>query len=88
MRRDGERIGRIQESLERDRLDALVAAAPNNVLLLSGYWPVTGTSFAVATKEGRIGLAIPEDERDLAGARLGGRGQDIPTGVSGENRRV
>ncbi len=27
---------------------------------------MTGTSFAVATKEGRIGLAIPEDERDLA----------------------
>jgi len=36
------------------------------VLLLSGYWPVVGTSIAVATREGAIGLAVPEDETDLA----------------------
>jgi Xaa-Pro aminopeptidase len=36
------------------------------VLLLSGYWPVLGTSIAVATHEGGVGLVVPADEQDLA----------------------
>jgi Xaa-Pro aminopeptidase len=64
--RDDERVGRIVRALERAKLDALVCALPSNVLLLTGYWPVVGTSIAVATREGGIGLAVPEDESDLA----------------------
>lgn len=66
MRRDTERIKRIEQALAEERLDAVAVAAPNNVLLLSGYWPVMATGFAVATRGGKIGLVIPEDESDLA----------------------
>ncbi len=64
--RDPDRIDRIERTLRAARLNALVCALPSNVLLLSGYWPVIGTSIAVATSEGAVGLAVPEDERDLA----------------------
>jgi len=64
--RDAERIERIERALRLAGLDALVCALPSNVLLLSGYWPVVGTSIAVATREGGVGLAVPEDELDLA----------------------
>jgi Xaa-Pro dipeptidase len=47
-------------------MDALVCALPSNVLLLSGYWPVVGTSIAVATREGGVGLVVPADEEDMA----------------------
>jgi Xaa-Pro aminopeptidase len=66
MRRDAERVKRIQQALADERLDAVAVAAPNNVLLLSGYWPVVGTGFAVATRGGKVGLVIPEDESNLA----------------------
>lgn len=68
MKRDNhERVRRIQEALADERLDAVFVAAPNNILMLSGYWPAVGSSIGVATKDGRIGLVVPEDERDLAG---------------------
>ena len=64
--RDHERIGRIQRALREAGLDALVCALPSNVLLLSDYWPVVGTSVAVVTREGAVGVALPEDEQELA----------------------
>src|SRR5689334_19023324 len=66
MARDQERIHRIQGALEKAHWDALVCARPANVLLLSGYWPVIGASIAITTREGKIGLVIPEDECELA----------------------
>lgn len=66
MARDRERIERIQRALQEADWDALVCALPANVLMISGYWPVVGTSIAVITREGRIGLVAPEDERELA----------------------
>jgi Xaa-Pro dipeptidase len=59
-------VERIKRALIEARLDGLVCALPTNVLLLTGYWPVVGTSVAIATREGGIGLIVPEDERDLA----------------------
>ena len=64
--RDIERIERTVRALREARLDAVVCALPSNVLLLSGYWPVVGTSIAVATREGAVGLGAPADESDLA----------------------
>lgn len=63
--RGRERLRWIADALEESRLEALVCTLPENVLLLSGYWPVLGTSVAVATR-GRVALLVPEDERDLA----------------------
>jgi Xaa-Pro aminopeptidase len=64
--RDAERIERIRRALVGAGLDALVCALPSNVLLVTGYWPVVGTSVAIATREGAIGLAVPAEETDLA----------------------
>src|SRR5881227_2417201 len=56
----------IRQALERTNWDLLVCTMPSNVLLLSGYWPAVGYSVALATRDGQIGLVVPEDEDDLA----------------------
>ncbi len=62
---DNERLDWIGAALRGGDLDALVCTLPENVLLLSGYWPVVGTSVAVATRDGRTTVLAPEDENDL-----------------------
>lgn len=69
MPRDAERIERLQEAMKEAGLDALAVGLPVNVLLLTGYFPVVGQSFAVVTREGELTLYAPEDERDLADCR-------------------
>ncbi len=64
--RDSDRSARIQRSMQERSLDLLVCALPLNVLLLSGYWPVVGTSLAVASRDGSLRLLVPQDEEDLA----------------------
>jgi Xaa-Pro aminopeptidase len=64
--RDEDRVRRIASVLDAAELDAVVCTLPSDVLLLSGYWPVIGTTIAVASRAGRIGVLAPEDERDLA----------------------
>ena len=66
--RDTERIRRITGALERANMDALVCALPANVLLVSGYWPVIGTSVAVITRAGFVYVLAPNDEAELAHA--------------------
>jgi Xaa-Pro aminopeptidase len=56
----------IRRTLEQTNWDLLVCAMPANVLLLSGYWPAVGYSVALATRDGRLGLVVPEDDDDLA----------------------
>jgi Xaa-Pro aminopeptidase len=56
----------IRQALEQTNWDLLVCAMPSNVLLLSGYWPAVGYSVALATRDGQIGLVVPDDEDDLA----------------------
>ncbi len=63
---DKERIARIRKALADAKLDAVVCSLPKNVLLLSGYWPVIGTSVAVAFAGGNIQLIVPADEQELA----------------------
>ncbi len=52
--------------LEQSNMDALVCALPANVLLISGYWPVIGTSIAVITRTGFVHVLAPDDEAELA----------------------
>src|ERR1041384_7338970 len=66
MNRDVERSQRITSALAEAGMDAVVCALPANVLLLSGYWPVVGTSVAIATRKGATYLLVPEDEAELA----------------------
>jgi Xaa-Pro dipeptidase len=56
----------IRRILAAERLDAVLCGLPSNVLMLSGYWPTAGASIAVATSDGRVGLLVPEAERELA----------------------
>jgi Xaa-Pro aminopeptidase len=57
-------------------LDGLICAKPANVLMLSGYCPVTGMAVAVATGRGQVVLVVPEDEHELA---LGGAAEEVRT---------
>ncbi len=66
MNRDFERVERIRQALREEGLDGLICALPTNALLLSGYWPVMGLSVVMATREGRILVVAPEDEKELA----------------------
>lgn len=66
MERDEERIGRLVAALAAANLDALCCQLPHNVLLLTGYWPMLGTSIALLTRDGDLALIVPEDERGLA----------------------
>jgi Xaa-Pro aminopeptidase len=67
MTKGDDRIKRVTRALQQAGLDALVCTLPANVLLLSGYWPVVGSAVAVATRDGRVAILAPEDERELAG---------------------
>lgn len=63
---DGDRRRRVKVALEKANLDAVICAAPTNVLLLSGYWPVLGTSVVVFDRDGLVTVVLPEDELEIA----------------------
>ncbi len=67
-KRDEDRIAAVREALARERCDVVVCAQPRHVLMLSGYWPLLGTAWAVASRDGRVALVVPEDELELASA--------------------
>lgn len=50
----------MKRAMEAARLDALVLRLPENVLLLSGYWPMLGMTTLVFPREGHAHLCIPE----------------------------
>ena len=62
-----ERLARAREALERAGCDALVCVLPQDVLLLSGYWPVTGHSIAIVHARGGSALIVPEDDDQGSG---------------------
>lgn len=63
---DLERRRLIQAALAGEKLDAVVCALPAYVLMISGYWPVVGTSIGIVTSDGRCVLLVPADEEELA----------------------
>jgi len=63
-----ERSRRMRRTMEKEQLDALILTLPENVLLLSGYWPMIGASVLMFPREGQPTCIIPECYRnDLAG---------------------
>ncbi len=64
---DKQRREWLRDGIREQGLDAIAASLPENVLLVTGYFPVIGTSLALMSREGEIVLVVPEDERDLAG---------------------
>ncbi|HVW10734.1 MAG TPA: Xaa-Pro peptidase family protein [Bryobacteraceae bacterium] len=65
MAHDRERKDWIAGAMREEQFDCAIATLPENVLLLTGYFPVVGTSIALADSTG-ISLLVPEDERGLA----------------------
>jgi Xaa-Pro aminopeptidase len=63
---DLERARRVQEALSDSIFSALICSLPKHVLMLTGYWPVVGTSIAVVAKDGLTYLIVPQDEEQLA----------------------
>jgi len=60
-----ERRARMRRAMEAGRLDALVLRLPENVLLLSGHWPMIGAAWLVFPLEGEATCLVPrcyEDE--------------------------
>lgn len=60
-----ERVEWLRSGMHENGLDALVSTLAVNILMMTGYWPVVGTSIAIARRDGEITLLIPEDERHL-----------------------
>jgi len=63
---DADRIDRIGRMLRSQDLAAVFCGRASNVLACTGYWPVVGNSIAIVTREGGVGLLVPEDEAHLA----------------------
>jgi len=59
---DQERAGRIQEALAESGFAALVCRLPENVLLLTGYWPMNGMSWVVAAQGHEPFVIVPKGE--------------------------
>ena len=65
---DQERIDRIQTSLRKNKLDALVLRLPENIIMSFGVWPLNGFSFAVFTADaGPVALIAPSAEDEEMG---------------------
>ncbi len=60
----------MRQAMERAGLDALVLRLPENVLLLSGYWPMLGICALVFPREGRASVLIPDYYDEEAGPDL------------------
>ena len=65
-----ERIESTSRAMEEQGFDALVCRLPENVLLLSGYWPLCGWVFYVFPREGRPVCILPNSEEREAVAEL------------------
>ena len=63
---DTDRTQRTQAAMEQAGLAALVCRLPENVLLLSGYWPMNGLALLAFPLEGEPVLLAPEAEAYLA----------------------
>lgn len=72
----GIREQRLREALHVAGLDLLVCRLPEHVLLLCGYWPMNGMSFAFFPTAGDPVLIVPEGEQWWAES---GRWSDVRT---------
>jgi Xaa-Pro dipeptidase len=62
---DAERLTRVRTAMAAAGLDALVCRLPENVVMLSGHWPLIGWSFLLFPQEGTPLIIVPHcDERE------------------------
>lgn len=70
---DYARVSRAQQAMKVDKLDTLVCRLSENILYLTGYWPMNGFAFAIFPSEGKPVLIVQEAEQ--AAAEAGWAGQ-------------
>lgn len=63
---DNERVARVKKLMAAQGVDVLVCSLPENVVYLSGYWPVMGNSTVVFPLNGEPTLLLPFEELDYA----------------------
>lgn len=63
---DEERVARAKRFMKEEGIDVMVARLPENVLYLTGYWPIFGASMAIFPLEGDPVIAYPEGEQEFA----------------------
>ena len=66
MQIDSERISRIKQVLKENKIDALLCQLPENIVFLAGWWPLTGTTWAIFTADGTCHLIVPACEAQEA----------------------
>jgi Xaa-Pro dipeptidase len=69
---DSERHSRVRKALGRAGLDLLVCRMPENVLFLSGYWPLAGVSILLFPVDADPVCIVPGTEEQEAAAGLNG----------------
>jgi len=64
MQKNAERDQRTRQALQGANLDALIVRLSENVLLLSGYWPMNGFAFLIfpLTRDPILIAPVPEEE--------------------------
>jgi Xaa-Pro dipeptidase len=69
---DSERHSRVRQALGRAGIDLLVCRMPENVLFLSGYWPLSGVSILLFPADADPVCIVPGTEEQEAAAGLDG----------------
>ncbi|MCL5958430.1 MAG: aminopeptidase P family N-terminal domain-containing protein, partial [Chloroflexi bacterium] len=64
---DLERLERARQAMAEAGIDVLVCRLAENVLYLSGYWPITGANMVVFPREDEPALILQEEELDFLG---------------------
>ena len=63
---DKDRIERAKHMMNEDGIDILLCRLPENVLYLTGYWPVIGASLVAFPVDGEPTLILPYSELDYS----------------------
>ena len=66
MAKDLERIERTRKAMAQQHLDALVCRLPEDIVMLTGYWPMNGFAFLIFPVEKDPILIAPVPEEELA----------------------
>ena len=68
---DNERVSRVREAMRREKLGLLVCRMPENVLFLSGHWPLAGVTVLLFPADGDPVCILPQTEEREARQDLG-----------------
>lgn len=77
-----ERLERVKAAMTAQGLDALICRLPENVLFLSGYWPMVGMTFLIFPLDGEPVSVLPLcDEREAEADIWHGEIVTFPFGI-------